>query len=265
MFVVIRCAAAGIVYRPYPALSEDRWYAGEVDAKRLRGILASEPGPVCFLGHMHEPWKCHRLALLELLDLDVVHLVWKSPQLVLEPISHAEALVRRDAPHAFHAAIEEALQFPPRQTRLREVDWNDFDPDLFHDGESTCFHLPFGVDLLWFPHFLPKVEADELKQQIETGVVFHLPTLFFNNKQGQVEQKLIRRAQRWISDDFDTFSQYGDWQTEAGAQRQYSLAFEEWSSALRDQVAGAAQAKKLRLNSHLQSTRESHMLNMFGF
>ena len=94
---------------------------------------------------------------------------------------------------------------------------------------------------------------------------FHLPTLFFNNKQGQVEQKLIRRAQRWISDDFDTFSQYGDWQTEAGAQRQYSLAFEEWSSALRDQVAGAAQAKKLRLNSHLQSTRESHMLNMFRF
>ena len=53
----------------------------EVDLPEILGLVSPHGGVVAILGHMHEPWKCHRLHFchpLYLAGATVEHLLWAS-------------------------------------------------------------------------------------------------------------------------------------------------------------------------------------------
>ena len=64
------------------------------DVQRLlKGLLASAPqGPICIFGHMHEPQKCHRLQLCNLLPggCQIQHLMWEDHRNV-KMVGHEQA------------------------------------------------------------------------------------------------------------------------------------------------------------------------------
>eukprot|EP00927_Polykrikos_kofoidii_P055032 TRINITY_DN49347_c0_g1_i1.p1 TRINITY_DN49347_c0_g1~~TRINITY_DN49347_c0_g1_i1.p1 ORF type:complete len:1128 (+),score=177.76 TRINITY_DN49347_c0_g1_i1:32-3385(+) len=85
----------------------DRFGEDQVEAENeqdlsrlLKGLLASAPtGHICLLGHLHEPYKCHRLHLCSLFaatSCRVVHLMWEDHR-SLRTFSHAEAAAKHQS------------------------------------------------------------------------------------------------------------------------------------------------------------------------
>ncbi|CAE8722459.1 unnamed protein product [Polarella glacialis] len=73
----------------------------EVAVRRLlKGLLAAAPpGAICLLGHMHEPDKCHRLRLCDLLpadNIEISHLAWEDHS-EMKLVSHGEARAAHDS------------------------------------------------------------------------------------------------------------------------------------------------------------------------
>eukprot|EP00929_Paragymnodinium_shiwhaense_P060181 TRINITY_DN30081_c0_g1_i1.p1 TRINITY_DN30081_c0_g1~~TRINITY_DN30081_c0_g1_i1.p1 ORF type:complete len:999 (-),score=186.13 TRINITY_DN30081_c0_g1_i1:226-3222(-) len=115
-------SSAGIRYEYWgDRLGEDNLESLDEHALRLllRGLLASvRPGPVCMLGHLHEPYKCHRMKLCVFLppDCNVVHFLWEDHR-SLKMLSQQQAQAFRSKEVGFFEAEKEKL----RQRRLEEL------------------------------------------------------------------------------------------------------------------------------------------------
>ena len=100
------------------------------------------------------------------------------------------------------------------------------------DGNNYRIKIPFDTEILWFPNFLSKMEADQAIRDIESNIRFHFPILKFNHSTGiQVDVKNRRGVAR-ISDDYNTRVQgYRKDQAEME-----SYAFQDWSLSLKDRI-----------------------------
>mmetsp|Transcript_101223 Transcript_101223/g.325241 ORF Transcript_101223/g.325241 Transcript_101223/m.325241 type:complete len:1066 (+) Transcript_101223:60-3257(+) len=97
----------------------------DLDLQRaLKGMLAASlPGPLCLLGHMHEPHKCHRLRLSGLLpaDWEVWHIMWQDHQSICL-VSHADASRRCAEDADFFWARRHAEERQRREERARAAE-----------------------------------------------------------------------------------------------------------------------------------------------
>lgn len=205
---------AGITYEYWGReLGEDAFdsNASSEFAKTCGQLLSiARQEVVCLLGHLHEPQGCHRLQLCEEIlktasssfaSIAVVHLLWRD-HLEVRQLQHAEVA----------AEAAEVLQFfdtrwnqaeearanrnaPDPSQQVRTVDWKDFDPKMFSDGQSHRFLLPFDTELLWYPKWLSQSEADKLMETVFDNVTFLHPTYFFQDPDGGHATTLIKRGQ----------------------------------------------------------------------
>ena len=96
------------------------------DLKRLlKGLLASAPkGPICIFGHMHEPQKCHRLQLCNLLPAEclVQHLMWEDHRNV-RVMGHeqADSLYNRWVEYFYNRRSMEEVKRQEERRRASEV------------------------------------------------------------------------------------------------------------------------------------------------
>jgi len=206
-------ATVGISYEYWGnCLGEDALESGTTE-KPLADLLALATNErLCLLGHLHEPGGCHRLHLCSALSakgaLSVVHLLWKDH-------AHVKQLPHKDVEEQAagvirffneHKQLAEAARIarasddkkPSPSEVLPTVTWEQFDKSLFTDGQARRILLPFDTELLWYPHWLSRAQADALEEQVRENVTFYHPTYVFQDPNGGFAKTLIKRGQARI-------------------------------------------------------------------
>ena len=191
-------------------LGEAAAEAGDIAGAVDELCEAARHQTVCLLGHLHEPSGCHRLQLCEMLavkGLQVWHLLWKDHWDV-KMLSHqdvaeeAAEVLRFFQNHKSLAEAERQARCPVTcaSFRLQTVQWKDFRPEMFSDGQAYRFVFPFSTELLWYPQWLAPEEADKLQRTVEENVTFYHPTYVFQQPEGGFAKTLIKRGQARICD-----------------------------------------------------------------
>mmetsp|Transcript_31453 Transcript_31453/g.81735 ORF Transcript_31453/g.81735 Transcript_31453/m.81735 type:complete len:912 (+) Transcript_31453:19-2754(+) len=222
-------------------VGEDPVLDGKVTSLVVKGLLASCNSPVCLFGHMHEPEKCHRMQLIDLLadsPFDFVHIVWETAHKA-KYIDHAAVKEIFETRTGFFQQQHQellAMQATRPKPKLTVVEWSEFDEELLWDGNDYCFRLPFDTEVLWFPTWMSLEEAHQLKATVQSRVRFFHAALEFQQATGGARVITTRRGMRNVSDHFDRKSQ--GYRKDGGTLMR-SQRFEEWTSTLRDRVETA--------------------------
>lgn len=204
--------SAGVTYEYWGReLGEDAIEGGNIKKSVLDHLIqAALQEPVCLLGHLHEPQGCHRLHLCDAVaatdKLEIRHLLWKDHKEVQE-LPHAEvAMAAAKVLHFFneHRQLAEAKRqercIVDPKVELPTVVWEGFTPTLFQDGVARRFLLPFDTELLWYPQWLSRQEADSLETTVRSNVTFLHPTYMFQEPGGGFTSTLIKRGQMRVCD-----------------------------------------------------------------
>eukprot|EP00928_Gymnodinium_smaydae_P032092 TRINITY_DN23335_c0_g2_i1.p1 TRINITY_DN23335_c0_g2~~TRINITY_DN23335_c0_g2_i1.p1 ORF type:complete len:1009 (+),score=94.44 TRINITY_DN23335_c0_g2_i1:194-3220(+) len=249
-------------------------------ARALKGMLATlSCGPACMLGHMHEPHKCHRLGVCDLVPSEyrVVHLMWEDHQTV-STVTQKEAWTRfsedTDFFWACKSAEEKRRQDERSNTRtgtwrrshnpdsafadgvmpsvsaaaaaaaaLPLLVWQDTSvtewEDRLRDGKAYRIVLPWNTEVLWYPRFLSETHATQLEKDVFEKVTMHHPTYQFQTPSGAVEQKINRKGQAKICDDFTFSVQYTSRRDKS--EHYEVLSFDSWSRQLLRRVEAASE------------------------
>jgi len=218
--------------------TQERFEENEVDLPEILGLVSPHGGVVAILGHMHEPWKCHRLHFchpLYLAGATVEHLLWAS-SFKAETQPHLQVFQKSKEKERYWNLAEEEIKSKKAKmnwkAELATIEWEDYEPEMLEDGNNYRIKIPFDTEILWFPNFLSKGKADKAIRDIQSNIRFHFPILKFNHSTGiQVDVKNRRGVAR-ISDDYNTRVQgYRKDQAEME-----SYAFQDWSLFLKDRV-----------------------------
>lgn len=113
--------------------------------------------------------------------------------------------------------------------------------ERLRDGHDYRLVLPFGCELLWYPHFLSKDEADKLDETIKEKVVLYHPTYQFQTASGVVQHTINRKGQARICDDFNFSVQYSTRKDVAWLYECEKTALQPWVKPLLRRVEGASE------------------------
>jgi len=205
-------SSAGISYEYWGReLGEDAMEAGRLQKSVLDQLIAvALRETVCLLGHLHEPQGCHRLQVCEAVaaasKLEIHHLLWKDHKEVRESPHPEVALAAARVLRFFEEHKDRAEATRKGRGRgdpkaaLPTVEWKDFAPARFREKAARRFLLPFDTELLWYPQWLPREEADELERTVRDNVTFLHPTYMFQEPGGGFTTTLIKRGQMRICD-----------------------------------------------------------------
>eukprot|EP00439_Symbiodinium_sp_Y106_P055543 s4128_g7.t1 len=247
----------------------------------LKGLLASAPfGPICIFGHLHEPQKCHRLQLCNLLPsgCQIQHLMWEDHR-AIRVVGHEEAnsLYKRWVDFFYQRRLleegkrqrersqAEGLASGWRRAKLREreredavaarlaelqaaslptLHWEELSTaeweDRLRDGKAYRLRLPWNTEILWYPHFLDDGEADQLEGTVQDRITMYHPTYFFQTPSGVVQETVNRKGQARICDDFNFGIQYDS--SKDAAATYVSQKMEPWTRSLLRRIEGASEA-----------------------
>eukprot|EP00435_Cladocopium_sp_Y103_P024108 s1745_g5.t2 len=252
-------------------LGEDQMCDGPEELQRvLKGLFASAPqGSICILGHMHEPHKCHRLHLCDLLPpgLSVQHLMWEDHRQT-KSLSHQEAktLYNRWVSY-FNECLEREKQKRfsngstkwrrhGQQKRLGEVEaatlakslpvlsWESTSAaeweEKLRDGKAYRLRLPWDTEILWYPHFLTENEADELEDTVTEKITMYHPTYLFQTPSGVTQETVNRKGQARICDDFNFGIQYDS--SRDKSMLYVSQKMEPWTRSLMHRIEHASES-----------------------
>ncbi|CAE7360390.1 ALKBH2 [Symbiodinium pilosum] len=231
------------------------------DLKRLlKGLLASAPkGPICIFGHMHEPQKCHRLQLCNLLPAEclVQHLMWEDHRNV-RVMGHeqADSLYNRWVEYFYNRRSMEEVKRQEERRRASEVPDTSAPTPAVSSGwgrakalrekeEAAAARLARlaemrAKEILWYPHFLDDSEASQLETTIKDRVTMYHATYYFQTPSGIVQETVNRKGQARICDDFNFGIQYD---TSRDASSTYvSQKMEPWTRSLLRRIEGASEA-----------------------
>lgn len=250
-------------------LGEDQMCDGQEELQRvLKGLFASAPqGPICILGHMHEPHKCHRLHLCDLLPqgLSVQHLMWEDHRQT-KSMSHLEAKTlynrwvsyfneclerekqkrgssskwRRHSQHkrlgeAEAAALAKSLPVLSWES-TSSAEWEE----RLRDGKAYRLRLPWDTEILWYPHFLTENEADELEDTVTEKITMYHPTYLFQTPSGVTQETVNRKGQARICDDFNFGIQYDS--SRDKSMLYVSQKMEPWTRSLMHRIEDASES-----------------------
>ena len=247
----------------------------------LKGLLASAPfGPICIFGHLHEPQKCHRLQLCNLLPsgCQIQHLMWEDHR-AIRVVGHDEAnsLYKRWVDFFYQRRLleegkrqrersqAEGIASGWRRAKLRETEredavaarlaelqagslptlrWEELSAaewgDRLRDGKAYRLRLPWNTEILWYPHFLDDGEADQLERKVQDRITMYHPTYFFQTPSGVVQETVNRKGQARICDDFNFGIQYDS--SKDAAATYVSQKMEPWTRSLLRRIEGASEA-----------------------
>eukprot|EP00928_Gymnodinium_smaydae_P072602 TRINITY_DN5593_c0_g1_i1.p1 TRINITY_DN5593_c0_g1~~TRINITY_DN5593_c0_g1_i1.p1 ORF type:complete len:1070 (+),score=138.03 TRINITY_DN5593_c0_g1_i1:149-3358(+) len=162
--------------------------------RRLRGLMAGVRQPVCLLGHLADPLKCHRLRLCEVAEhacsssVSVSHLLWED-HMCTTSRAHSEVLSEASRHTAFFeaqlnkASCERHGSGTIPSPKLPTVSWDKFHPGLLEDGHAYRLELPFNTEILWYPQWLKPDDADILQAKLKE-VQLEYPTYSFMQASG---------------------------------------------------------------------------------
>lgn len=252
-------------------LGEDQMCDGPEELQRvLKGLFASAPqGPICILGRMHEPHKCHRLHLCDLLPPgrnSVQHLMWEDHRQT-KSLSHQEAktLYNRWVSY-FNECLEREKQKRVvtnsgkwrrhGHKRLGEVEaatianslpvlsWESTSSaeweEKLRDGKAYRLRLPWDTEILWYPHFLTEHEADELEDTVTEKITMYHPTYLFQTPSGVTQETVNRKGQARICDDFNFGIQYDS--SRDKSMLYVSQKMEPWTRSLMHRIEHASES-----------------------
>lgn len=251
-------------------LGEDQLSSMEAEEvkKVLKGLLASAPqGAICILGHMHEPHKCHRLHLCDLLPSGncVDHLMWEDHR-SLKFLSHNEAKSLynrwvnyfnecmehekqkrisasttstswRTRRRGLEAAIVTAKMLPVLTWELTSAaEWEE----KLRDGKAYRLRLPWETEILWYPHFLQENEADDLEDKVTSEITMYHATYLFQTPSGITQETVNRKGQARICDDFNFGIQYDN--SRDKSKLYVSQKMEPWTRSLMHRIEHASES-----------------------
>lgn len=228
----------------------DRLGAGIVDgfdddtlSLQVRALLTGVPQPVCFLSTNREPSKCHRFRICDVLHkagaATVWHLCWED-HLNARKHTHVDVAAQlRRSNEFFSACMREHMQARfgatlPQQS-LQVVPWENVTETLLADGNSYRLKLPFDTELLWYPAWLSKEDADQLFKHLQ-GVRLEYPTCSFAQPNGIAKNLLSKRGVARYCEDFKQRHQQTSQEQDVEARR-----FEPWARTLLEQVGEASE------------------------
>lgn len=120
-----------------------------------------------------------------------------------------------------------------------EGEWED----KLRDGTSYRIQLPWDTELLWYPHWLRKEEADAMEEKVYEKVTMYHPTYQFQTHSGIVKETINRKGQAKICDEFNFAVQYSSRGQDATYSENLYLVdkMESWSRSLLRRVETAGE------------------------
>jgi len=225
--------------------TEERFEEEDVDFREIHGAISQQArtgGVVAIMGHMHEPWKCHRLYLCQQLYIQgatVNHMVWSS-KFKADTLSHIHVWSKSREKTSYFREAEAIIE--EKKTKLTSsgrngiqaihVQWEDYDPEMLNDGNNYVFHIPFETEIMWFPKLFTPGECDQVIRDVSENIDFHFPILKFDHSTGHSVELKNRRGIGRICDEYNTRVQG----YRGNASELEAYPYQEWSRKLNNRM-----------------------------